>query len=196
MTLRLNREPQMFCCGDSLWYVRHLPEMPSEQGWFLEDVLYAENGNIAVPLFRSVENTNNPNDASHEFQVNPFAEGLDAGNYTLVSCATNGTYRHEIYRGLLILTPNYANGEAMGDQTPYELKMVRISRELLMREMRNPIIESDVQRMRFQREKREALRTEVCFWEERYKWYLDRQKIRNGQPDPSLIRVAFDWPAC
>lgn len=191
--LKLNRPPRLFCAGDALYYVMCIPEMAPENGWFLESVLYAENGNIAVPLFRSVENLNNPNNASHEFQVNPFAETLEPGNYTLVNWATNGTYRHEVYRGLMVLTPDFANGEAMGDQTPYELKMVRTLRSTYQALCQNPISTSDVQRMRFEREKREAIRTELCFWEERYANYLRVQQMRNGGPDTTQVRVAFGF---
>lgn len=191
-----DHEPVVFTSGDSLWFHRHLPEMPAEQGWFLEYTLIQENGNVAVPVFRSVLNANNPNQASHEMQVTIFGEALSPGPYVFIGFATNGTYRHQIYRGEMAIIPDPTSGDALGDQRPYWYIVLQTLQATYLRMCSHAIVTSDVQRMRFEREKRADLEMRIRFAEEKCADWLAKQKIRNGMPDPSLIRASFNWPAC
>jgi hypothetical protein len=189
-------EPITFCIGDSLWFCRFLPEMSPQQGWWLEYILLDQNGAVLVPLFKSIAQDQNENDASHIIQVNPFppvAAQAKPGLCTLAGWATNGTYRHEIYSGTLTLLPNFATGGAFGSQIPYELQNVLILRATYQTLCRNAIKTSDVQRMQFIREDREKIRTEMCFAEEKYQNYLNQKAVKNGQPDPTLIRPVFNF---
>ena len=191
----LNQEPVVFAIGDSLWYTRWLPEYSTADGWYLEYELTAENGNQALPLFRSVVKPGAPNGASHEIQINNFGVNppLDAGLYTLVGYAANGEFRHLIYKGILTLIPNFALAQPQGNQVPFTLQMVRLYQAAVTRLAQHEIIESDMQRMKIVRESREAISKELFKWEERHNHFMRQQALRNGGPDPSIIRPVFDF---
>ncbi len=192
----LNREPLTVAIGDALWFRRWLPEFPVEAGWFLEYTILDEKGAVLVPLFPSVKKPQYENEASHEVQINPFGVApnvvVNPSNFCrLVGYVTNNVYRHQIYDGRLAIVPNFALNQAQETAIPFDLRMIRLYEHTLEELAKHSIHESDMQRMKFVRETREAIRTELGFHRERYQNYLNHQATVNGRPDPTLIRPQF-----
>lgn len=207
-----NREPEEFQIGDSLYFVRYLPEFPptvngqNQQAYVLKYSLYTDAGAFCLAF------TSQPGPGEYtqqvlidNFGVAPNAltpgivETLDVGLYVLVGTAIGpanggaggGTETHEIYRGKLKLTPNFAANQPVDNQEWEEQKMVKMYQCLLTALAKTYVNESDIQKVKLVREKQVAIRTELNFWEERLRWRKMAEDARNGRPNPALIRAGF-----
>lgn len=206
------REPLEFEIGDSLYFIRCLPEFPpvigagNTQAYYLKYSLYSDAGAFQLS-FVSV-----PGPGQNEqmvlidsFGISPNAlttgiqQTLTPGLYVLTGVAIGqpnagyggGTETHEIYRGKLKMLPNFNAGAMINNQEWEEQKMVRMYRSSLCALAKTYVNESDIQKVKLVREKQKEIRTELCFWEERLRWRQMAEDARNGRPDPSQIRASF-----
>lgn len=207
-----NREPEEFQIGDSLYFVRYLPEFPpvvgsqNQQAYTLNYSLYTDAGAFCL----SFVSTPGPGEYTQQVLIDQFGIApnqathgivatLDVGLYVLVGTAVGpanggaggGTETHEIYRGKMRLTPNFAANQPVDSQEWYEQKMVKQYQCLLQQLAVTYVNESDIQKVKLVREKQVAIRTELNFWEERLRWRKMAEDARNGRPNPALIRAGF-----
>jgi hypothetical protein len=185
-------EPQRFSAGDSLYFIRDLPQYPAESGWYLQYELLTLTG-APVVEFRSV-----PQNDLHLVEIDNFAETFDTTvPYILAGYAVNpagaggGAERHQIYSGRLVLTPDLASGATAPDETPFELKMVRTWECTVQKLAATYVNESDIAGVRLMRIKQKEASDQLFTWQEKYNHLKKVQDARNGRPDPSLVRPVF-----
>lgn len=192
-------EPVEFAAGDTLWFYRFLPEFQNSAGWSLAYEVYTTAGAYVTNFSAS------PWNEGFEVSAPGFMADADPTvAYRLAGYVSNSTQspgttqtplRHQVYSGNLRLTPNLVLQQTVDkcDFEPYERQQVKRLRATLLLLNQSYLEETDIQRVRVLREKREAMRTELCFWEERLHHWHNNQKVRNGLPDPTLIRPAFNF---
>lgn len=206
------REPEQFAIGDSLYFVRNLAEFPpvvgsqNQQAFTLKYSLYTDAGAFCL----SFVSQPGPGEYTQQVLIDNFGvapnantpgivDTLDVGLYVLVGTAVGpanggaggGTETHEIYRGKLKLTPNFAANQPVDSQQWREQKFVDLYDCLLTKLAATYVNESDIQKVKLVREKQDAIRFQLNFWEERLSARKKREDARNGRPNPDLIRAVF-----
>lgn len=184
------REPDVFACGDTMLFCKHLFDFPASQGWFLQYNLITEAGQPAAEFVSAADGDD------HKIDVPAFAAALDpVPKYILFGYAINNTAnpveRHQIYRAELVLQANAGAGQAVDDETPFDEKMIAKLEAGLLRLAENELNETDIQRVRVLRIKRVEQRTELCFWQEKRNHRQRQELIRNGGPNRSRIQPIF-----
>ena len=206
------REPQEFQIGDSLYFIRQLPEFPpivgnqAGQSYYLKYSLYSDQGAFMLS-FVSVpgpgENLQMVLIDSFGIAPNALTPGiqasLDVGLYVLVGTAIGqagmgaggGTETHEVYRDKLKLTPNFNAGLPIDSQEGDDMKHYREADCLLCQLMKTYVVESDIQKVKLVREKSPIIRTERNFWKEAVRNRKMQEDCQNGRPNPAVIRTVF-----
>lgn len=190
-------EPLEFAAGDTLWFYRWFPEFQSAAGWSLSYNLFGCNGQYKTTFAAS------PVNDGFEVSVPSFGATLDPSiGYELAGYMSNTTLapgtalkplRHQVYSGKLKITPNLLTQNPQSSFQSYAYQQVTSLRATLLALNQSYLTETDVQRVKMVREKREAMRTELAFWEEKLHHEANQAAIRNGQNDPTLISPVFKF---
>lgn len=96
-------EPSEFIAGDSVRFIKELPDYLPEAGWALTYVFINQRERYTVAATDS-------GDGKHDVELTPTVTGdYSAGEYKVHGYVTDGTDRHTIYAGSLVIQPNYTN---------------------------------------------------------------------------------------
>lgn len=182
-----SREPVAFAAGDTLAFQRYLRDFLPGDGWSLHYEVRGEDGEAELQFDSEAAGS------LHQVAVDDFAADLEPDSYVLVGFAVNGEERHRIYYGELQIGANLGTGASVAaPQKTFAQQMVEKLQTGLSRLYDSELQETDVQRTRIIRVKREELRKELNFWEERVNYERKQQMIANGQGNPNAIAPRFN----
>lgn len=194
----LDKEPDVFQAGDSLYFHRWIPEFPSNAGWTLQYELLTVDGAVKIPLGAGGLSATALN-GGFLIQIDNFGAALEPGEYILAGYIFSpagadplgGTSRQAIYREPLLLTPNMGADVAAPTQKTYAQQQVESLQTVALALNQSYLLETDLNRVRILREKRDDVRAQLNYWEERRANELNIENIRNGGPDRTNIRPFF-----
>lgn len=180
------REPETFAAGDTLLFERYFPEYPAGQGWYLLGVLTDLNGNeVAAGAYQSVAS----NDA-HQVNVQAYCQGVVEGDYILAEYAVlaannpNGlpAERHQVYRAVLTLSSDLADGLASVPQITFSQQMINQLQQTLLTLAGRINQETEMERSRFVMQQMDKVRGELAYWKEIRNNEVQVDRAKNGQP--------------
>lgn len=177
----LTREPLQLAAGDTVSFLKNLPDYPASQGWSLE---YELSGNLSFQ-FASVASGD-----SHQVDVAAADTALYVpGNYELRGFAVNaGTGgRAQIYQAPCPVTPNL--GAVV--QKTFAQKMVDVIESVLLGKAAHDILESDVEGTRIKRLSPAELRKEHAYWFTVRQNEIDGERATAGLPSRNKIKPRF-----
>lgn len=175
-----SREPEVFAAGDSLIFQRYLPDYLPSEGWELEYTLTDGAGVVRAEV------TSTDSNDYHLVDQDGFAAGLAAARYVLAGFATKDAERHQIYYGEFTLTADLT-ANAAADITTHAQRMVGLLEASLERLAAHELSETDVERSKIVRAKRQEILDQLKYYRELRAWEIKQENIRNGRPSGALI---------
>jgi hypothetical protein len=179
------REPEMMAAGDTLSFVRCLPDYPASGGWSLQYILTDLNANQAL-TFTSAASGND-----HAVDEDNFAVGLQSADYILAGYAIKAEARHQIYRAVLTLTPDFADNAAQGPQKTEAQEMLEILRQALKDLYVQRFQSTKVQHNEFVMQKQREVLEQYQFWKEMRLNEIQLDRVRNGKASGAVSAPRF-----
>jgi hypothetical protein len=105
----LDREPTRLAAGDTWTWSRTLPDYPAADGWLLR---YYARPSVGTGLETEAAEVTVDGDTWTVSVPSSRTGVLTAGTFRLAGYVSRGTDRHEVYAGVLRVTPNFASGDA------------------------------------------------------------------------------------
>lgn len=172
-------EPTQITAGDSLSWVRHLPDYPAGLGWVLHYVLMCVGKN---PI--TIDGTASGDD----HQVNLAAVttgGWTAASYRWTAYLTNGTQRVTLGSGAVDILPDPTKVDANYDPRSDNQKILDAITAVLAGELTNPLVKYRINGREAERYSRmELLKLQTI--------YQHRVAVETGQADPiPTSRITF-----
>ena len=172
--------------GDTILFQRRLDNYPPADGWALNYILTDLQTNQAVPTLVSTAVGQN-----HQISQNNFAAVLDPGDYIFSGYAVLGAERHEIYRAVLTLTPDFADNTALGPLKTEAQEMIEILRTSLKQLYVQQFQETDVQKNKFVMQKQGEVLKSLQYWKEMRLNEIQLERARNGKPSGAVSAPVF-----
>jgi len=152
-------EPLKLAAGDTINFLKGLPDYPASQGWSLK---YEARGGAQPIEFVSASIGD-----SHQVTV-PAATtaGWLPGNYQLVGYAENAAAgeREQFYQNFLTITPNMEGADGDLPVETHAQKMIRLIEAVQEGKATHDILESDIEATRIKRLSPKDLRDEYDYW--------------------------------
>ena len=195
------REPEVFASGDTLVFLRSLPEYLPTDGWKIHYELTQPNPNGAKKILDFYSTQSTTDSSVHSVNVPNFAAGVDAGDYILSAQVVNANgnpglniaagMRQTIYYGELMIGDDLADGLATTPQQTFVQQLIPIVQAKLTRLEAYDLTETDVQRTRFVVEDKN--KTWERYWRllEFRNYELKQERAANTGQDQNYVRPVF-----
>lgn len=188
MAQTIIREPIEFTAGDTLAFMRYLPDFLPSDGWSL---LYVLRGDSADTQF-----TSTTSGSSHAISVSKDTTATWApGEYILIGYAVKSTTeRHQIYYGQLQLNANFPATQGDEPVKTFAQKMVEaLETELLARAEGGGmgLVSSQIGETRFQYQTEEEIRSAHGYWVMVRNNEIKIQRAKAGLPTGDRIKSTF-----
>lgn len=179
-------EPALVSAGDTLQWERYLSQYYPSNGWSINYVITGGILGDAVVSFTTTAANDNSN--SHLAYVSPSStSGWIPGYYVLTGYVQNGTDRFEVYRGVIQATANATTAAPGAPVTTHTQRMIVLLENTLETLAANAILESDVEKARFLREKRLDVERQLAINKELRANEVAIENARNGKPTGANI---------
>ena len=188
------REPILIAAGDTVCWSRYLENWLPSAGWYiLGEVRGIDQATAPAIEFRSTPDSTN---TVHQIQLAAATTALwGPGESILVEYVVNDglAVRHLLYQNNLRIEPNLGTAANSVDVRTEAQKMVADLYATLHALNKHALLETDIQKVRMLREKREAIRTELNYWETRRANELAVENAIAGRPSGTRIRPVFNF---